>query len=80
MISKSLLTALAAGLLSASVAQAGSSQSAPTRFEHLYQGGPNTVVPHSAALAGPRAESREQAPTVSTDQNSHHYYGGSKYH
>ena len=78
MITRSLLTALAAGLLSvaagASFAQAGDS----------YRGGPKTVVTHGTAdrdligsWAGARGES-DQIPEAFVSQNNHRYYGGPK--
>ena len=77
MITRSLLTALAAGLLSvaagASCAQAG---------DYVYRGGPKTVVTHGTAdrdligsWAGARGES-DQIPEAFVSQNNHRYYGG----
>jgi len=84
MITRSLLTALAAGLV-AIASQASFAQTSFGHVEHAYQGGPKTVVPHGivvkprsdiyGALTGARGEFTPAAPA-----NQHRYYGGPKYH
>jgi hypothetical protein len=70
MITRSFLTALAAGLLS--VAAGASFAQADTA--HVYRGGPKTVV--TDGWAGARGESGQI--TVAAFANDHRYYGGPK--
>jgi hypothetical protein len=71
MITRSLSTALAAGLLSI----AAGASFAYADVAHVYQGGPKTVI--TAGTADRHQDQIRGALVVS--QNDHRYYGGPKY-
>jgi hypothetical protein len=95
MITRNLVTALAAGLLAVasqtSFAQTSHDPSStPSQTVHAYQGGPKTVVPHGTVTHwtlrsdyyGSLAGARGEASEFvpEASANPHRYYGGPKYH